>query len=236
MKSSAAWYWLILLAVLGAMYGSYELFRRYLPQREPDLHITADLVPTKVTPRKVVFSLTDQHGETFRSEQLQGRVWVASYFFTACPHICLQMNNVLAGLLDAHAQEDLGLLSLTCDPENDTPEMLARYANSQGFDKYPQRWRFLTGTLDELTRVGKESFNLTVDRGTHSQRVVVVDRQGMARESFLVLDEHDLARLKTRIKELLAQPGQPAGEVPTDDTPGGDGPAAAPQEATAAAP
>ena len=56
------------------------------------------------------------------------------------------------------AEDDLRLVSISVDPEHDTPEVLARYAH--GFNAHPQRWLFLTGEKAAVHRLVREGFSL----------------------------------------------------------------------------
>lgn len=114
------------------------------------------------------FALTDQTGRPFSSEQLNGKVAVVGFIYTHCPDICpmltaqmRQLQNLLAhaGLLGDKAV----LVSITVDPERDTPEVLARYAEQFGAD--PAAWHFLTGDLTTVRQAVVDGFHLAMGKG-----------------------------------------------------------------------
>ena len=150
------------------------------------------------------FTLTDQDGGEFSSKDLAGKVWMGSIFFANCPGPCFRENQAVAEILQEIADPDFMAVSLTCDPDNDTPDVLSRYAERFEADK--ARWKFLTGDMKTITRVGLETFRLPVEVGVHSERGVVFDRQGRLRGGYHLLQADTVAKLKKLIREVLAEP------------------------------
>lgn len=226
--------WLLLAGVLAAGYFSLVLFREPAPEtRAPTAARVAttatqqaELPPGEVAP----FELTDENGKPFDSASLKGKVWVASFFFTNCPAVCWRMNQALAAWQHTHPDSDVRFVSITCDPDNDTPEALARYAAH--FKADPQRWTFLTGNMKTIENIGQDSFKIAVVKGDHTDRACVVDRQGRVRGRFR-LTEPDQVEMLDRL--LTVVEAEPAPEPPADtpDPPATE-PAAEPQSETAA--
>lgn len=113
------------------------------------------------------FTLTDQSGQPFGSDQLDGKVAVVGFIYTHCPDICpmltaqmRQLQNQLAGA--GLLGEKTVLLSITVDPERDTPEVLARYAEQ--FDADPAAWYFLTGELTTVRQAVVDGFRLAMGK------------------------------------------------------------------------
>ena len=131
------------------------------------------------------FTLIDQTGQPVKYSSLAaGKVVAVNFIYTRCalPQFCLRVSNTFSVLQKRFAQQygrDLLLLTVSFDPERDTPEVLASYAARFGADH--KMWRFLTGKVADVRRVcaffGVESFP---DEGlmNHSLRTVVVDRSG----------------------------------------------------------
>ena len=151
----------------------------------------------------VPFTLRDQTGAEFSSEALKGRVVLGAIFFANCPGPCFRENQAIADLLRAIDDPDLLVVSLTCDPANDTPEALAAYAAR--FEADPRRWKFLTGDLKLIEQVGQKVFRLPVELGVHSERGVVFDRQGRLRGGYHLLDADKLKLLEALTREVLAE-------------------------------
>ncbi len=149
------------------------------------------------------FELTDQEGNQFDSASLKGKVWMGSVFFANCPGPCFRENQAIADILREIDDPNFVAVSLTCDPENDTPAALEHYA--ERFEADPQRWKFLTGDMDVIKRVGTKTFILPVEIGVHSERGAVFDREGRLRGSYHLLQEDRVDRLKKLIRDVLAE-------------------------------
>jgi protein SCO1/2 len=168
----------------------------------------ASQAPAPVAP----FTLTDQRGEPYDTATLRGRVWVASFFFTSCPAICIRLNQAIAGVIGADPASEVHFVSVTCDPENDTPEALTRYAKH--FKADPARWTFLTGDLSTIKRIGIERFQVAVEKGTHSDRTFAIDRAGCIRGRFRLTEPDQLEKFEKLLKTLVAEPAaKPAVEA-----------------------
>ena len=163
------------------------------------------------------FALTEQSGKTITLKDLRGKVWVASFLFTRCCTGCPRISADLLQLQkDLANTEGVLIVSFTVDPEHDTPPVLKAYADSLGADA--KRWLFLTGKQPEIYRLIKDSFHLGVEQNqgearkpgnevTHSNRLIVVDRQGHIRGwDFDGTNPDDLPRIKQRIQELVSSP------------------------------
>jgi protein SCO1/2 len=167
------------------------------------------------------WSLVDQSGKPFGSEDLKGKVWIASFFFTRCPTVCPGLQAKL-GAIEGHVV-DLGdkihLVSFSVDPEFDTPEVLRAYAEKRSAN--PARWHFLTGpraTLEELLM--KKMF---VDMGTakpvaadkpdlidisHSAKFALIDQNGQLRDMWST-DDEGIGQLINAARMLAKEGPQP---------------------------
>jgi len=130
------------------------------------------------------FALTDQAHRQVSLSQFAGKVVALNFIYTSCalPNFCYRIANnfgVLQRRFKALLGRDLVLLTVTFDPERDSPEVLARYAQTWKAD--PKTWHFLTGRVAEVRRVtnmfGMDFFQ---DEGlmNHSLHTAVIDRQG----------------------------------------------------------
>jgi cytochrome oxidase Cu insertion factor (SCO1/SenC/PrrC family) len=140
------------------------------------------------------------------------------------------MNQALAAYQHTHPQSAARFVSITCDPANDTPEALARYA--QHFHADPKRWTFLTGDMKTIQSIGQDSFKISVVEKDHTDRACVVDRKGQVRGRFR-LTEPDQVILLERL--LAVVEAEAAGESETSSAPASpETPGAAPPASTAA--
>jgi len=161
------------------------------------------------------FSLVDQTGGTFGSEQLAGSVWVASFIYTTCEGPCPVIVSRLATLARTFADEpDFRLVSFTVDPQIDTPQVLARYGAGHSID--PQRWKLLTGKSATIFGLIRHGFFLPVaqasggnrrdaERVTHSVRAVLVDRNMQIRTTYNATDADQIEHLAEDVRRLLRQ-------------------------------
>jgi protein SCO1 len=154
------------------------------------------------------FTLTERSGKEVQWDDLDGRVRVTSFFFTSCPSTCLQQNYKFREIQQHFAGQDVVFLSITCDPDVDTPQRLSEYAQQLGADK--QQWLFLTGDLTYIRRVASELFSVAMDKHVHSERFFVHDKWGNPRGSFLWNKLDETTQLKLQVARLLDETEEPA--------------------------
>jgi protein SCO1 len=107
------------------------------------------------------FALVDQHGRPVRRGNLEGKVWVANFVFTQCPDECPLMTLEMARLQSDLTQvADFRLVSISVDPERDTPRVLSQYA--ERFKADADRWFFLTGDKRAIYHLAREGFRLGI--------------------------------------------------------------------------
>lgn len=157
------------------------------------------------------FSLTAQDGRTIGSAELRGEVYVADFIFTSCPDVCPVLSTQMANLHRRIDAPDVRFVSITVDPERDTPEVLREYAARYRAD---ERWFFLSGEPSEVRRTIERAFRLPVgDREAmadgrydilHGSRFVLVDRRGILRGLYET-DGDGLARLERDVERLLEE-------------------------------
>lgn len=142
-------------------------------------------VPPQVTnssPAKKYFTdvlLVNQDGKKLRlySDLLQGKIVVLNTFFTSCGNSCPRMTAVLAGLqerLGERLSHEVLLLSLTVDPQTDTPERLKGYADR--FHAKPG-WIFLTG-IPEDVQFALNKFGQKVEQRENHFNLYIVGNEG----------------------------------------------------------
>jgi protein SCO1/2 len=152
------------------------------------------------------FTLTDQTGADFKSASLVGHVWVANFMFTNCPGPCPRMSSQMHEIQSALTGQDVKLVSMTVDPDRDTPQALAKYAAF--YSATPGVWYFLTGPRETLNHLGQDVFKLNPVDGTfdHSTRFVLVDRKSQIRGYYLTSEPDAIQRVIADAKVLLGQP------------------------------
>jgi len=169
--------------------------------------------PLPVYGQVASFTLTNQDGQPISLADLRGKVWVADIIFTRCPGPCLKMTRQMEELQAAlPAKSGAKFVSLTTDPNFDTPAVLKTYAHRFSADF--RRWIFLTGTPKQIANLAIDSLKLTAiekkpedreseaDLFVHSTIFVVIDKHAQLRGIFETTgDGIDPVRAK---RELLA--------------------------------
>jgi protein SCO1 len=163
------------------------------------------------------FTLTNQNAQVVSLADLRGKVWVADIIFTRCAGPCPTMTRHMKELQQAlPPQSGARLVTLTTDPDFDTPSVLKAYAERFGADT--NRWMFLTGTKREIGKLAIDSLKLSAieksanerespeDLFVHSTIFVVVDRQARLRGVFESTGEGvDPKQEKAKIIAAVAQ-------------------------------
>ena len=136
-------------------------------------------------------ALVDQRGAAFRLSDFKGRALAFTFIFTRCPlpDFCPLMNRNLAEtqreLSTDGANANWHLLSISFDPEYDTPARLTEYALA--YETESGRWTFATGASDDIGKLGG-AFGLMVARDggqiDHTLRTVVIDAAGRVQKVF----------------------------------------------------
>jgi cytochrome oxidase Cu insertion factor (SCO1/SenC/PrrC family) len=164
------------------------------------------------------FTLTERSGREIQWKDLDGKVRVVSFFFSSCPANCLQQNQKVGDIQRTYAGKEVVCVSITCDPDIDSPERLREYANK--LNAAPDQWLFLTGRLIYIRRVASELFKVALDKQTHTERLIVCDKWGNIRGTFLWNKLDEMAQLRLLIDKLRAETEPPGRqEKPTTGAP-----------------
>jgi protein SCO1/2 len=158
------------------------------------------------------FSFTNQYGEIVTEKTVQGKIYIADFFFTTCPGICKQMTTHLTKVQKCFETDSTVLiLSHTVTPETDSLPKLKRYASDYGAIK--NKWHLLTGKKDEIYTIARQSYfadeDLGLKRGTndflHTENFLLIDKHSRIRGVYRGTYEPDITDLIADIKLLLAE-------------------------------
>lgn len=167
------------------------------------------------------FALQDADGNPVRLADIRGKIVVLHFIYATCPDFCPlhadKIAEVQGMVADAGMTESVQFLSVTTDPETDTPEMLREYGPRHGLD--PTNWVFLTIPADaaeDTTRRLAESFGhkFTLaenDYQVHGVVTHVIDRDGQWRANFHSL-KFESVNLVTYVNSLVNDWNHPAEE------------------------
>ena len=149
------------------------------------------------------FELTERSGQPFRSQEMRGKVWVASLFFSTCPGSCKKLNSNIKAFHEQKDLQDVTWVSISVDPDTDTVPVLKEYADS--FQADPERWLFCRGDFKYVQRIGQDILGLPVLWKDHNDYGVVIDKAGRVRGAYDINRTSHHVKLIDLIKECVAE-------------------------------
>lgn len=181
------------------------LGERDVEYKTVDGEVVADTIYHKVPE----FGYINQDSARIDSKDLEGKVWVADFFFTHCPSICPVMTtqmkrlNIMTKDLEKHVQ----FLSFSIDPERDQPTRIREFIKMHGIEA--KNWLFLTGNEEETHLMAKFYFN-GAERDPeaeggfgHTDYFALIDRKGYVRGIYRGTDSKEVDRMEKDIRKLL---------------------------------
>ena len=205
---------LILLVIAITLLLWYQL-TKVEGEFELPIFTPADLRPTLVHPSLIGktthkipnFSFTNQFGNIVSHEDVQNKVYVANFFFTSCPSICIDLTNNLKIVQNAFDNEIL-ILSHSVDPEIDSVERLMKYQIINEING--SNWFLLRGNIDEIIKMAQLGYfaiasvdNHVENSLIHTENIVLVDDQQRIRGVYNGTSELEMSYLIDDIKRLL---------------------------------
>jgi protein SCO1/2 len=150
------------------------------------------------------FSFTNQYGEKISQKTVEGKIYVADFFFATCQNICPAMSTQLIRVQESIKNDpDILILSHTVNPMHDTVEVLRDYASK--YQAIKDKWHFLTGDKKAINTLAEKSYLISAqDDGTpegfvHSEKFILVDKQRRIRG---VYDGTDSLQVDLLIKDI----------------------------------
>lgn len=156
------------------------------------------------------FKVINQLGDTVSEINLKNKIYVAGFFFTACPGICRNLTQQLRKVQDAFLGEDgIQILSFSVTPETDNPDKLKMYANTYGIES--KRWWLLTGNRDSIYQMARKEFFADEDMGMqksskdflHTENLLLIDHERCIRGVYKGTSAAEINLLISDIKTLL---------------------------------
>lgn len=142
------------------------------------------------------FTLTDSNGRNFGLDNLKGSVWVADFIFTTCGSVCPIMSRHMSAIYQAyHVNPGAQFVSISVNPEFDTPQVLAKYA--ERYKANTAKWHFLTGERKTISDLAVLGFKIgsVAQPVFHSTYFVLVDRQAKIRGYYDGTKPQDIQKL-----------------------------------------
>jgi len=188
--------------------GEIKMAKRLNPRwNEAEMDTVFQTIPS--------FTLLDETGKPFDSNNLKGKIYITSFFFTRCGTICPKISSQVSRVQDTfHEDPEVKLLSISVDPKFDQPEKLAAYAKR--FDANKGQWHFLTGEKKVIYPLVLQGLHVPLADASeydaaiknpdetfiHSERLVLVDKEGIIRGFYDGTDKKEVDRLLVEIKVL----------------------------------
>ncbi len=159
------------------------------------------------------FEFQDQSSQFFSSASLENKVWVAGFIFTRCMGPCPIISSKMAELKKRLSYSPrFALVSFSVDPEHDTPEKLAAYAEKFKREGKPE-WHFLTGAKEKIYELAVQTFKQTASEDAaqadiqqkfmHGTRLALIDSRGHIRGFYDSQDSAMTNHLERDIRAIL---------------------------------
>lgn len=154
------------------------------------------------------FTFINQYNEPVTKKDVEGKIYVADFFFVTCRSICPLMAQQMTRVYkEFHHDTDILILSHTVNPEHDSIPVLKQYAEKHGvFDK---KWLFLTGHKKHLYELARKGYLLNAEEGDggpddfiHTQNFALIDKHGHIRGYYDGTDSIEVSRLIQDVRIL----------------------------------
>ena len=157
------------------------------------------------------FELINQNGKTVTHENFNGKIYVADFFFTTCPTICISMtDNLLKVQKEIQNNPNILLISHSVTPKIDSVTQLKKYAIEKGVND--KKWHLVTGDKKEIYELARKSYLAVKDEGDggpldmiHTENFILVDPDKRIRGFYDGTDSKEIKRLLLEIKILNSE-------------------------------
>ena len=157
------------------------------------------------------FRLKDQQGSVITRNDLNGKIYVANFFYSTCTSICPIMSDKMEEVYRLFENNpEVAFVSHTVNPSYDTVPILAAYAQARGAKA--GKWYFLTGDKKELYDLARNSYMLSssigdggVDDFVHTQKFALIDKEKHIRGFYNGIDQESIDSLIKDMRTLLKE-------------------------------
>ena len=164
------------------------------------------------------FSFKDQEGVNFTEANVEGKIYVANFFYTKCRGICPKMTTNMSLLQEVYKNDStIVLLSHSVTPEIDSIAVLKKYAILNKVDS--KKWHLLTGDKNEIYALAKQQyfagdsvgFYQTGNEFLHTENFILVDQKRRIRGVYNGTLLLEIDRIKEDIQTLKLELASPKG-------------------------
>jgi protein SCO1 len=164
-----------------------------IPNKErPKMRVVRDVEELKVGDKMPDYSFTNSLGQKISLSDFKGQAYAFTFIFTRCPfpNFCPRMSMNFRDAYEQLMKMENGptnwhLISVSFDPDFDTPQRLAEYSATYNPD--PKKWSWVTGAMIDIDAIAEQVgliFSAENNTFNHNLRTVVVDKNGIIRQNF----------------------------------------------------
>lgn len=161
--------------------------------------------------RVAEFELINQNGKTITHENFRGKIYIADFFFTTCPTICIAMtDNMLKIQKEVQNNPNILLISHSVTPKIDSVTQLKKYAIEKGV--IDNKWHLVTGDKKEIYELARKSYLAVKDEGDggpfdmiHTENFILVDPDKRIRGFYDGTDLEEIDRLLFELDILSSE-------------------------------
>lgn len=158
------------------------------------------------------FKTVNQYGDSIKSKNLDGKIYVADFFFTTCPSICPIMHRNMLNVYEAYKNDqEVKIISYTIDPKHDSVNVLKKYADKLGIAG--NTWWLLQGKKEDIYKLSESYLVRKPEEDAkqlfiHDGYFILVDKQKRIRGTYDGTVPEQVTHLIADIKTLKAEPDQ----------------------------
>lgn len=206
---------LILSVIIISIFYNILKPKKVLPIYQPSM-VESKLVDSTIQYKKKYhaiadFSLINQNGKVVTQKDYENKIYVADFFFTTCPTICIAMTDHMVQIQNEILNDDeVMLLSHSVTPEIDSVAQLKKYALEKGV--VDRKWNLVTGEKKEIYQLARKSYLAVLDDGDggpydmiHTENFMLIDKKRQIRGFYDGTNPEDIKTLLEDIKTLKAE-------------------------------
>ncbi|MEY2587713.1 MAG: hypothetical protein RLY11_1562 [Bacteroidota bacterium] len=206
--SRIVWISISLLCFIGCKQDATQQLPYYEDATFSPLFLSEKEAGLRIHHRIDTFRFIDQTGNYFSSDQLEGNIHVANFFFTGCGSICPGMMDKLSSVQKKFSKKDILFLSFSVTPWSDSVRRLSAYADLHQIDG--RHWKLLTGATSRIYQVARRSyyaeealgFNKDSSNFLHTEHVLLIDKKKRIRGIYNGTLQLDMEQLSKDIETL----------------------------------
>lgn len=195
-------------------------YNALLPQKKLPIYqpamVNFELVDSTIQHQKKFhriadFSFTNQNGKSITQNDFEGKIYIADFFFTTCPNICIAMTDNLIKVQEKIKNNpNVMLLSHSVTPKIDSVPQLKKYAVEKGV--IDQKWHLVTGDKKDIYELARKSYLAVKEDGDggpfdmiHTENFILIDPDRRIRGFYDGTDWKEIQRLLKELEILIQE-------------------------------